>query len=338
MTKPQPLYAPPRFDQRSDQQGDRNDLPGRGRVFEGTFRRPYPLPDRTRHRRRVEIHPGEPVLRAVHPHAAVVRKRHAAARRRQHHQRRSGGELGGQGRKPRRHHPGHRQLRRHHRHPPSARRRRPACRRIFADSGDQWRRRQPRASDPDAVRPLHAALEEQRPQKYEDRHLRRSQGQPHHPLVRLCARPFRRHHRSPPRARHGIAAACRSPAARGISLPHDLQGARDRPTARSTRSMSPPISRISSRSMPSRKRSITASSCRRRSTPCMSRASRRSAGRRKSGRIRKSTPSFWARPNTRRRASCTRCRGSTSSTPRSTATAARSISARPPTACRCAWR
>ena len=60
-------------------------------------------------------------------------------------------------------------------------------------------------------------------QVYEGRHFRRSQGQPHHSLVRLRARPLRRDRRSPARPGHGIAGACRSKAARGISLPHDLQ-------------------------------------------------------------------------------------------------------------------
>ena len=91
-----------------------------------------------------------------HAHAAVVRKRHAASRRRGHHQRRSGHQLGRQRREPRRFRAGHLQLCRHHGDPPSARRRGPAGGGLFADPGHQRRRRQPRASDPDAVRPVHA--------------------------------------------------------------------------------------------------------------------------------------------------------------------------------------
>jgi hypothetical protein len=61
-------------------------------------------------------------------------------------------------------------------------------------------------------------------QEHEGRDLRRPQRQPHHSFLRLRAGAVRRHHRSPARARHGAAAARRSPAARGISLPDDLQG------------------------------------------------------------------------------------------------------------------
>ena len=128
-------------------------------------------------------------------------------------------------------------------------------------------------------------------QEHEGRDFRRPQRQPHHPFLRLCAGAVRRHHRSPARARHGAAAARRPPAARGISLPDDLQGSRPRRAARSTRSTSPPISRTSCRSMPSRK-SITASCCRRRSTPSTSPASRRSAGPRRSGLIPKIDAKF----------------------------------------------
>ncbi len=107
--------------------------------------------------------------------------------------------------------------------------------------------------------------------------------------------------------------------------------------ARSTRSMSPRISRTSSRSFPSRK-STTAFWCRKRPTRFMSRASRRSAGPRKSGPIRKSTPNFSATQNIPRQASCTPCRGSTNWMPRSIPTGAPFISSRRPTACRSAWR
>ena len=55
--------------------------------------------------------------------------------------------------------------------------------------------------------------------QHEDRDFRRSQRQPHHPFLRLCAGAVRRDHRSPARARHGIAGACRPTAARGISTP-----------------------------------------------------------------------------------------------------------------------
>jgi len=53
-----------------------------------------------------------------------------------------------------------------------------------------WRRRQPRAPDPDALRPVHAQEEEQAPQESEDRDIRRPEGKPHHPFLRLCAGPF----------------------------------------------------------------------------------------------------------------------------------------------------
>ena len=65
--------------------------------------------------------------------------------------------------------------------------------------------------------------------------------------------------------------------------------------APSTRSTSPPINRISSRSMRSR-RSITGLWCRRRSTRSMSHVSRRSAGPRRNALIRRSTPNFSAKP------------------------------------------
>ena len=61
-------------------------------------------------------------------------------------------------------------------------------------------------------------------QEHEDRDFRRSQRQPHHPFLRLRSGALRRDDRSPARARHGTAGARRSPAARGISLPHGVEG------------------------------------------------------------------------------------------------------------------
>ena len=79
------------------------------------------------------------------------------------------------------------------------------------------------------VRPVHAALEEEEFEEHEDRDFRRSQGQPHHPFLRLCAGPLRRDHRSAARARHGAAGPRRPPAARGIPLPHGVEGSRTSP-------------------------------------------------------------------------------------------------------------
>ena len=199
--------------------------------------RAFPLPHRAQHQRRLEFHPGEPVLRALDPHAAVLRKRHDPAGRPDHHQRRSGHQLGRQGRKPRRHRARDRQLCRHHGDPPSARRRRAARRRIFADPGHQRRRRQPRAPDPDPVRPVHAQAEEQAPEESEGRDLRRPQGLAHHPLLRLCAGAVRRDHHADAGQGHGAARACRSAAARGIRLSHGAGAKGDGDDARSTRSM-----------------------------------------------------------------------------------------------------
>ena len=136
-------HAPRHFDQRPVRQGHRDHFRHRPGLPEAASRQAFPLPHRPQHRRRLEPHPGEPVLRALDPHAALVRERHDPARRPDHHQRRSGDQFGRQGRKPRRHRARDRQLRRHHGHPPSARRRRAARRRIFADPGHQRRRRQP---------------------------------------------------------------------------------------------------------------------------------------------------------------------------------------------------
>ena len=144
----------------SDKEID-DDLRARAVVPRRIARPALSLSHRPQHQDRLGFHPGEPVLRAEHAHAALVRERDAAARRRDHHQRRPGHQLGGQGREPRGLGARDRQLRRHHGDPPSARRRGAARRRIFADPGDQRRRRQPRASDADAVRPVHAQEEEQ---------------------------------------------------------------------------------------------------------------------------------------------------------------------------------
>ncbi len=65
--------------------------------------------------------------------------------------------------------------------------------------------------------------------------------------------PVRRHHRSPARARHGTAGPCRSPAARGISLPHGVEGSRtaagrlDRRALRHRRPAAPAVAHSRSR-------------------------------------------------------------------------------------------
>ena len=233
-----PTDAPYRLDQRSLEQGHRDHLRDRPVLSQRAPGSQFQLPHRPQHQCGIRFHPGQPVLRAEHAHAAVVRERHAAARRRHHHQRRSGHQLGRQGRKPRRHGAGHRQLCRLDRHPPSARRRGAAGGRLFAGPGDQCRRRQPRASDPDAVRSLHAEEEEQASQEPEDRHLRRPQGQPHHPFLRLRAGALRRQHHADAGQGDGAAGARGSPAARGIRLPDRPRlEARKRRRRRSMRSM-----------------------------------------------------------------------------------------------------
>jgi len=77
--------------------------------------------------------------------------------------------------------------------------------------------------------------------------------------------------------------------------------------ARSTRSTSPRINRTSYRSFRIPK-SITGCWCRRKPMRSMLPASKRSAGPRRSGRIRRSTQNSWMRRNIRMRASCIRCR------------------------------
>jgi len=163
----------------------------------------FQLPDRPQHRRGVRFHPGQPVLRAEHPHAAVVRERHASARRRHHNQRRSGDQLGGKKAKS---------LAdtvrvianyadliviRHPRDGAAA-----ARRRLFAGPGHQCRRRQPRASDPDPLRPLHPQEEEQAPQEPEDRDLRRPEREAAlSTRFVYCAGAFRRQHHADARPR-----------------------------------------------------------------------------------------------------------------------------------------
>ena len=138
---------------------------------------------------------GDAFLRAVDPHAPEFRIRDASARRRRHQLRRHARELCRQGRKPGRHRARGGRLCRPDRGAPSARRRRARRRRVRAMPRDQRRRRQPRASDADAVRPLHPAPQEGASEGTDGRHLRRFEIRPHRPFADLCARPFRREHR-----------------------------------------------------------------------------------------------------------------------------------------------
>ena len=76
------------------------------------------------------------------------------------------------------------------------------------------------------MRPLHAAVEEQKPEEHEGCDFRRSQRQPHDTFVRLRSGAVRRDNRSAAGAGNGIAGARRSPPSRGISLPHGVEGRR----------------------------------------------------------------------------------------------------------------
>ena len=75
-------------------------------------------------------------------------------------------------------------------------------RRVCAMSGAQRRRRQPRASHANAVRPLHPAQKEGPSEGTDRRAVRRSEIWPHRPFADLCARAFRREHRRRADQRH----------------------------------------------------------------------------------------------------------------------------------------
>ncbi len=166
----------------------------------------------------------------------------------------------------------------------------------------------PRASDPDAVRPVHAQAEEQAPQEPEGRDLRRPQGLAHHPFLRLCAGALRRDHHADAGQGHGAARPCRPAPARGIPLPHgagaERQGRRrrrDRRPLRDARGAAPAVAVLRSGDRAATSAATSGWSTRR-STRSTSPASRRSAGPTRTRPIRASTANSSTSRNTPTRA------------------------------------
>ena len=247
-----------------------------------------------------------------------------------------------QGRKPGRHGAGDRELRGHHGDPPSARRRGAARRRVLADPGHQRRRRQPRAPDPDAVRPVHAQAEEQAPEEPEGRDL----GRPARHRAPSTRSSMRWRASAPPScrcrprawscrptstgacARNSAATWCRCRRAKATT-------SLDRRALRDARRAAPAVAVLRSRN---RSRARDCWSSKKIDAVYVTRFQKERWAEKDQAYPRIDRKFLNEPKYSRRQRDASACRASASSTSRSIPTAAPSISSRRPMACRCAWR